>query len=137
MWKKGLLKQEQFSVTKEIHFKRTSFYSSESSIQYVFLVPEQLLKPNLNILLLDFRQFRGRWQPIAEIEIVLHIVNCRLDIYRPCFFPTWTLWQYGLSSFQAGGTKFLPKNQHTKGKLLNFENWCNGEVSKIGHHFRI
>ena len=19
-------------------------------------------------------------------------------------------------------------------KLLNFENWCNGEVSKIGHH---
>jgi hypothetical protein len=20
-------------------------------------------------------------------------------------------------------------------KLLNFENWCNGELSKIGHHF--
>ena len=47
--------------------------------------------------------------------------------------------QYGLWSFQAGGTKlerFLPKNQHTKRKLLNFENWVNGEVSKIGHHFR-
>jgi hypothetical protein len=31
------------------------------------------------------------------------------------------------------GTKlerFLPKNQHTQRKLLNFENWCNGEVSK-------
>ena len=43
------------------------------------------------------------------------------------------LWQYGLWSFQAGGTKlerFLPKNQHTQRKLLNFENWVNGEVSK-------
>ena len=37
------------------------------------------------------------------------------------------------------GTKlerFLPKNQHTQRKLLNFENWVNEEVSKIGHHFR-
>ena len=50
-----------------------------------------------------------------------------------------TLWQYGLLSFQTGATKlerFLPKNQHTQRKLLNFENWVNGEVSKIGHHFR-
>ena len=32
-----------------------------------------------------------------------------------------------------GGTKleiFLPKNQPTQRKLLNFENWVNGEVSK-------
>ena len=46
------------------------------------------------------------------------------------------LWQYGLWSFQAGCTKlerFLPKNQHTQRKLLNFENWVNGEVLKIGH----
>ena len=51
----------------------------------------------------------------------------------------WPIWQYGLWSFQAGGTKlerFLPKNQHTQRKLLNFENWVNGEVSKIGHYFR-
>ena len=44
----------------------------------------------------------------------------------------------GLWSFQTGGTKlerFVPKNQHTQRKLLNFENWVNGEVSKIGHHF--
>ena len=30
--------------------------------------------------------------------------------------------------FQTGGTKlerFLPKNQHTQRKLLNFENWIN------------
>ena len=33
-----------------------------------------------------------------------------------------------------GGTKlerFLPNNQHTQRKLLNFENWVNGEVSKV------
>ena len=50
----------------------------------------------------------------------------------------YSLWQYGLWSFQTGGTKlerFLLKNQHTQRKLLNFENWVNGEVSKIGHHF--
>ena len=31
--------------------------------------------------------------------------------------------------FSNGGTKlerFLPKNQHTQRKLLNFENWANG-----------
>ena len=39
------------------------------------------------------------------------------------------LWQYGLWSFQMGGIKlerYLPKNQHTQRKLLNFENWING-----------
>ena len=39
----------------------------------------------------------------------------------------------------GGGTKlerFLPKNQNTQRKLLNFNNWINREVSKIGHHFR-
>ena len=33
-----------------------------------------------------------------------------------------TLWQYGLWSFQTGGTKlerFLPKNQHTK-EIIEF-----------------
>ena len=47
--------------------------------------------------------------------------------------PLLGLWQYGLWSFQTGGTKlerFLTKNQHTQRKLLNFENWVNGEVSK-------
>ena len=44
-----------------------------------------------------------------------------------------TVWQYGLWSFQTGGTKlerFLPKNQPTQRKLLNFENCIDGEVSK-------
>ena len=45
-------------------------------------------------------------------------------------FGLCTLWQYGLWSFQTGYTKlerFLHKNQHTQRKLLNFENWTNGE----------
>ena len=47
-----------------------------------------------------------------------------------------TLWQYGLWSFQTSKLeRFLPKNQHTQRKLFNFENWVNGEVTKIGHHF--
>ena len=48
------------------------------------------------------------------------------------------LWHYGLWTFQTGDTKskrFLHKNQHTQNKLLNFEFWINGELSKIGHHF--
>ena len=38
------------------------------------------------------------------------------------------LWQYQLWSFQTRGTnleRFLPKNQHTQRKLLNFENWIS------------
>ena len=43
------------------------------------------------------------------------------------------VWQDGLWSFQTGGIKlerFLSKNQHTQRKLLNFEFWINGELSK-------
>ena len=39
-----------------------------------------------------------------------------------------TIWQYGLWSFQTGGTtleRFLPKNEHTQRKCLNFENWTS------------
>ena len=31
--------------------------------------------------------------------------------------------------------RFLRKSQHTQRKLLNFEFWTNGELSKKGHHF--
>ena len=40
--------------------------------------------------------------------------------------------------FSSEGTKlerFLHKNQHTQRKLLNFEFWINGKLSKVGHHF--
>ena len=43
------------------------------------------------------------------------------------------LWQYGLWSFQGGGTKlerFLHKNQHTQKKLSNFKFWINGKLLK-------
>ena len=43
------------------------------------------------------------------------------------------LLQYGLWSFQTGDKEleiFLPMNQHTQGKLLNFEFWIYGELSK-------
>ena len=44
----------------------------------------------------------------------------------------------GCGVFKEEGTKielFLHKNQHTQMKLLNFEFWINGELSKIVHHF--
>ena len=33
------------------------------------------------------------------------------------------------------GTKSERPNQHTRRKLVNFENWCSGKLSKIGRHF--
>ena len=39
----------------------------------------------------------------------------------------------GCGVFKRGGTKlerFLPKNQHTQRKLLNFEKWINGVLKK-------
>ena len=50
---------------------------------------------------------------------------------KKSFLDTCELWQYGLRGFQTEGTKlerFLPKNQHTQRKLLNFENWINREL---------
>ena len=61
----------------------------------------------------------------VKISIQLLLKNEFLGVLR--------LWQFGLWSFQTGGTileRFLPKNQHTQRKLLNFENWVNVEVSK-------
>ena len=69
------------------------------------------------------------------MELCSNVSTNPITITR--IFPHWlmeqTLWQYGLWSFQTGVTKlerFLPKNQHTQRKLLNFENWVSGEVSK-------
>ena len=52
--------------------------------------------------------------------------------------PVCAVWQYGLWSLGVGTKleRFLTKNQHTQRKLLNFEIWVDGEVSKIRHHFR-
>ena len=98
-----------------------------------------------------------KWRDIHGFPTgpVLELVKKWVVNSRPSFFPSILqifpiscteesvaghfksrLWQYELWSFQMGGMKlerFLPKNQHTQRKLLNFEKW---EVSKIGHHFR-
>ena len=39
--------------------------------------------------------------------------------------------RYGSTGFEISKLeRCLPKNQHTQRKILNFENWVNGEVSK-------
>ena len=45
------------------------------------------------------------------------------------------IWAVEFSNGDKKSDRFLPQNQHTQRKLLNFENWFNGEVSKLGHHF--
>ena len=66
--------------------------------------------------------------------------NVTPTICSTCTYKTFRLavWQYRLWSFQSRGTKFerlLPKNQYTQWKLLNFEFWINGQLSKIWNHF--
>ena len=51
------------------------------------------------------------------------------------------LWVVEFSNGRCKIRKISPKNQHPQRKLLNFENWVNGEalkleVSKIEHHLR-
>ena len=63
---------------------------------------------------------------VTALEFILQNVPKELE-------NLWSVWQYGLWSFQMGDTKlerFLPKNEHTQRKLLNFEFWINGELSK-------
>ena len=75
----------------------------------------------------------------SQGKTCFHYREPLFSLQRPCFhYREWVysvsiLWQYGLWSFQTGGTKlkiFLPKNKHTERKLSNFENWVTGEVSK-------
>ena len=59
--------------------------------------------------------------------MIVSISRCQKDIIQgaPC-----SLWHYRLWSFKTRDTKlerFLHKNQRTQRKLLNFENWTNGE----------
>ena len=47
------------------------------------------------------------------------------------------IWVTELSSgrYKIRYKDFCLKNQNTQRKFVNFENWCNGELSKIGHNF--
>ena len=73
---------------------------------------------NEEVLIYDFFIFDIIWKPKSfSIE----------QVARP-------LWHYRLWSFKTRDTKlerFLQKTQHTQRKLLNFENWCSGGVSKF------
>ena len=71
------------------------------------------------------------------MSIVMHGIVHTSDIrhHNQLFGVTrvWPLWQYGFWSCQTGDTQlkiFLPKNQHAQRKLMNFEFWINGELSK-------
>ena len=73
----------------------------------------------------------------VEVQILQQILQ-DLQVILQKMILRYSLWQYGLWNFPTRDTKlerFLPKNQHNKRKLLNFENWVNGEVSKTGHDF--
>ena len=80
--------------------------------------------------------FSEEINPFQKVsQIARKVIHC--GICHP--FPSLGIWQYELWSFQMGDTKldrFLLKNQHTQRNSLNFEFWINGELSKIGHHFR-
>ena len=79
---------------------------------------------------LPFASCDGRWQ-LATLNIPDQGAICHIFLMRR---RSWVIWQYGLWSFQMGDTKlerFLPKNQLTQRKLLNFEFWINGKLSKV------
>ena len=71
---------------------------------------------------------------ICTAQALLANISAMYTVYHgPQGMLICTLWQYELWSFQNGDTKlerFWPKNQHTQRKLLNFEFWINGELSK-------
>ena len=72
------------------------------------------------------RLFFWFFRLLPSLDICLHIFTRAGEL---CI-----LWQYRLWSFQTGGTKlerFLPKNQHTQRKFLNFDNWTNGELRSL------
>ena len=67
-------------------------------------------------------------RPVITAKIVKRNATAKME-QLATISPVRLLWKYGLCSFQTGGTKlerFLPKNQHPQGKLLNFKNWISG-----------
>ena len=62
-------------------------------------------------------------------------------IFSPCytFLRTVHYGNTGCGVFLQGGTKlerFLPKNQNTQNKLLNFENWVKGAFTNYVYKTR-
>ena len=79
-------------------------------------------------------------EELEQEEPITAIPQNAINVHNmPRFVCKYALMVTRVVEFSSGGYKleiFLPKNQHTQRKLLNFDNWCSGELSKIGHHFR-
>ena len=75
------------------------------------------VETKIKIYKFEYATLKG---PLLQ-DWVLRLVLCLRVYALPALLRP--LWQYGLWSFQTGGTKlerFLPKNQHTQRKLMNF-----------------
>jgi hypothetical protein len=68
-----------------------------------------------------------------SIEIV-QINQCKLINVMQCYTKLCNM-AIRVVEFSRGGTKLERINVPNKRKLLNFEFWFNGKLSKIGHHF--
>ena len=105
-------------------------------MKFMFLIVKDrfffFISQSIKILLMNFNLRKKNLATLTFTRTTFNHGNYWTAPYKRSV-RTRALWQYGLWSFQAGGTtleRFLPKNQHTQRKLLNFENWVNGEVSK-------
>ena len=79
----------------------------------------------------SFVNFSWKWrllQKIYSTPCVHHSTSTSLTSLRS-YIMVIQIVEFSSWGYKFG--KFLPKNQHTQMKLLNFENWCNGEVLKI------
>jgi hypothetical protein len=74
--------------------------------------------------LLDGRQRRQRRQPIIQFWIIL---TTRSPSNTGC-----GIFKRGIQNLKV----FWLKINCSQMKLPNFDNWSNGELSKIGYHFR-
>ena len=82
--------------------------------------------------------------PLVGIQLITECTpkaNGGLIIYKKTtqyyvVCNTMVIWVTELSSgrYKIRYKDFCLKNQNTQRKFVNFENWCNGELSKIGHH---
>ena len=81
-----------------------------------------------------FAQIQTSCKRVIRIILSLSRLFQKVNLMTSIFCHLCKVWQYGLWSFQTGGTKlesFLPKNHHTPRKLLNFENWISGGLRVV------
>ena len=103
------------------------FFAARKNIwRYGLLNYIAWLQPQWLEYTLSFPKIKQEYQ-----EKVLSFFFCSLKLQVKVYCR---VWHYRLWSFKARDTKlerFLHKNQHTQSKLLNFENWTNGEPQEL------